>query len=108
MGEKGKMKSDKPVRLDDYLKGLRKALQVAQRDFWKDMRAAEGIFRKEMTAAMREYEKVAYFDKRVPGALTEAAKIFNERHDAAYRIFGEATKGVLQRLERKVEDLMGP
>lgn len=102
------MKSDKPVRLDDYLKGLRKSLQVAQRDFWKDMRAAEDTFRKEMTSAMREYEKVVYFDKRVPGALTEAAKIFNERHDAAYRVFGESTKAVLQRLERKIEDLMGP
>ena len=108
MRKKEKMMVERPARLEDYLKTLRRSLKSARQDFWKDTRAAEEAFHREMTAAVREYEKIAYLDKRVSGALTEAAKSLNDRHDASYRVFGEATKGALQRLEKKIEELLGP
>jgi len=93
--------------LADYLKSLRKALKSAQAGFWRDIRAAEQAFHKEMAAAMREYEKAEYSNRRVPGALAEAAKSLNDRYEAAYRSFGNATKEALERFEKKIEDLMG-
>jgi hypothetical protein len=96
-----------PTRLEDYLKSLKKELRSTQADFWKEMKVAEEGFRKAMVAAMREYEKVEYSNKRVPGALSAASKSFNDQYDTAYQVFGNATKGALERFEKKIEDLIG-
>ena len=96
-----------PARLEDYLKVLSKELRSTQADFWKEMKAAEEGFRKTMITAMRDYEKVEYSSKRVPGALAEASKSFDDQYDTAYQAFGNVTKGALERFERKIEELIG-
>jgi HSP90 family molecular chaperone len=60
-----------------------------------------------MGAAIRDYEKVEYSKKRVPGGLAEAARSFNDKYDTAYQDFGNATKEALERFEKKIEDLIG-
>jgi len=107
MPEKGENMSNKPIRLEDYLKTLRKALKSAQAAFWKEMRAADEVFHREIVQAMRDYEKVEYSNKRVPGALAAASKSLNDRYDAAYQAFGKSTKEALERFEKKIEDLVG-
>jgi len=107
MPEKGKNMKNKPIRLEGYLKTLRKALKSAQVDFWKEMRAADGVYHKEIAQAMRDYEKVEYSDKRVPGALAEAAKSFNDRCEAAYQALGKTTKEALGRFQKMIEELIG-
>jgi hypothetical protein len=96
-----------PARLEDYLKVLSKELRSTKADFWKEMKVAEEGFRKTMIAAMRDYEKVEYSSKRVPGALAAASKDFNDQYDTAYQAFGNATKEALERFERKIEELIG-
>ena len=96
-----------PTRLEDYLKSLRKELKTAQTDFWKEIRAAEQTFHKNMVAAMRDYEKVEYSKKRVPGALEEASKSFNDQYNASYQVFGSTTRQALERFEKRIEDLIG-
>jgi len=96
-----------PTHLEDYLKVLSKELRSTQADFWKEMKVAEEGFRKAMVAAMRDYEKVEYSGKRVPGALVEASKSFSNQYDIAYQDFGIATRGALERFERKIEELIG-
>jgi len=96
-----------PTHLEDYLKVLRKEIRSTQGDFWKEMKVAEEGFRKAMVAAMREYEKVEYSNKRVPGALAAASKSFSDQYDTAYQAFGNATKEALERFERKIEELIG-
>jgi len=98
---------EKPTILKDYLKSLSKRLKSAQGNFWKEMKLAEGAFHKEIVSAMREYEKAEYTDKRVPGALAEAGKDFNERYEAAYKTFGKSTKEALERFQRGIEELIG-
>ena len=95
-----------PGSLEDYIKSLSKELRLAKTYFWKETKAAEEGFHKAIAAAMRDYEKVEYSKKRVPGALAEAAKSFNDQYDAAYRAFGNATKEALERFENKIEDLI--
>jgi hypothetical protein len=96
-----------PSRLQDYLKSLRKELKTAQSDFWKEIKTAENAFHKDIVAAMRDYEKVEYSNKRVPGALAVASKKFNEQYNTAYQIFGSTTKQALERFEKRIEDLIG-
>ncbi len=98
---------ERPTRLQDYLKALRKGLKSAQADFWREMHAAEEAFHKEIAQAMRDYEKVEYSNTRVPGALATASKSFNDRYDTAYQAFGKATKEALERFEKRIEDLIG-
>ena len=104
---KDEKKKDRTISLEDYLKSLRKGIKSAQGDFWKEIRLAEEAFRKDMTAAMRDYEKVEYSNKRVPGTLAEATKSFNERYNVAYGSFGNTTKETLERFEKIIEDLIG-
>ena len=99
--------NNKPIHLEDYLKSLRKGLKSSQVDFWKELRAAEEAFHKEMVQAMRDYEKSEYSNKRISGNLAQAAKSFNEHYDAAYQAFGKSTKEALERFERKIEELIG-
>ena len=102
--DKGK---EMPVRLEDYLKVLSKELRSTQADFWKEMKAAEEVFRRAMVSAMHDYEKVEYSNKRVPGVLAEASQSFINRYDTAYQGFGKATKGALERFTGKIEELIG-
>jgi len=95
------------TRLPDYLKSLSKALKSAQDDFWKDMKAAEKTFHNDIVAAMRDYEKVEYSSKRVPGAIASASKVFNDQYNTAYQILGRTTRAALERFERKIEELIG-
>ena len=104
---KAKNMKEKPTSLEDYLRSLRKSLKSAQGSFWKEMKLAEEAFHKEIVAAMRDYEKAEYTDKRVPGALAEAGKNFNERYEAAYKDFGKSTKEALARFQRGMEELIG-
>ena len=101
------MSEKKTFRLKDYLSKLRKDLKSSQINYWRNIRTAQETFQKELITAMREYETVEYSDKRVPGALGEAAKSFNERYEAAYRAFGEATREALQRFHKNIESLIG-
>ena len=96
-----------PVRLQDYLKSLRKELKTAQSEFWKEIKAAEHTFHKDMVAAMRDYEKVEYSNKRVAGALGTASKNFNDKYHTSYQILGSTTKQALERFHRRIEDLVG-
>ena len=96
-----------PVRLEDYLKVLSKELRSTKADFWKEMKVAEEGFRRAMITAMRDYEKVEYSSKRVPGALAEASNNFNDQYNTAYQAFGSTTKVALERFERKIEELIG-
>ena len=96
-----------PSCLPDYLKTLSKSLKSAQSDFWKDIKAAEDIFHNDLTAAMRDYEKVEYSNKRVPGALAAASKVFTDQYNTAYQIFGRSTRVVLERFEKRIEELIG-
>jgi hypothetical protein len=98
---------EKPTSLEDYLRSLSKRLKSAQGNFWKDTKLAEETFHKEIAAAMHEYEKVEYTDKRVPGSLAEAGKEFNERYEAAYKTFGKTTKEALARFQMEIEELIG-
>jgi len=93
--------------LQDYLKSLRKELKTAQADFWKEIRSAEHTFHKDMVAAMRDYEKVEYSNKRIPGALGTASKNFNDKYNTAYQIFGSTTRQTLERFKKRIEDLIG-
>jgi len=98
---------EKPSSLDDYIKSLSKELRAAKTFFLKETRKAEENFHKAMTAAMHDYEKIEYSKKRVPGALAEAARSFNDRYEAAYQAFGSATKEALENFHKKIEDLIG-
>ena len=99
--------SNKPINLESYLKSLRKSLKSTQTDFWKEIRAADRAYQKEMEQAMRDYEKVEYSTKRVPSALSQAAKIFIDRYDDAYRTLGKTTKESIMRFQKTVEELIG-
>ena len=98
---------DKSSSLDDYIKSLSKELRAAKAYFLKETKKAEEGFHKAMVAAMHDYEQVEYSKKRVPGALVEAGKSFNDKYDAAYQAFGNATKEALERFEKRIEDLIG-
>ena len=98
---------DRPSSLDDYIKSLSKELRAAKTYYLKETKKAEDGFHKAMVAAMHDYEKVEYSKKRVPGALAEAARSFNERYDAAYQAFGNTTKEALEQFEKRIEDLIG-
>ncbi len=99
--------NNKPTRLEGYVKSLRKELKSTQVDFWKEVKTAEEVFHKEMVTAMRDYEKVEYSNKRVPGALAASAKSFNEQYNTTYETLGKATKEALERFEKRIEDLIG-
>ena len=96
-----------PTRLQDYLKSLRKELKTAQADFWKEIKTAENTFHKDMVAAMRDYEKVEYSNKRIAGALGRASKNFNDQYNTSYQIFGSTTRQALERFHKRIEDLVG-
>jgi len=98
---------ERPSSLENYIKSLRKELEFAKVSFWKEIRVAQVNFHKAMVGAMRDYEKVEYLKKRVPGTLAEASKSLNEKYDTAYRAFGNATKEALERFARSTEDLIG-
>ncbi len=98
---------DRPSSLDDYIKSLSKELRAAKAYYWKEMKKAEEAFHKAMTVAMNDYEKVEYSKKRVPGALVEAARDFNDKYEAACQAFGSATKEALEHFHKKIEDLIG-
>ena len=75
--DEGMNKDSKPMSLDNYLKRLGKKMKSSRGSFWRDMTLAEEAFRKEMAAAMRNYEKAEYPEKRIPGALAEAGILFD-------------------------------
>jgi hypothetical protein len=105
--ENKKEKQMPPTRLPDYLKTLSKSLKSTQADFWKEIKAAEDTFHSDIVAAMRDYEKVEYSSKRVPGALAAATKVFNDQYNTAYQIFGRTTRVALERFEKRIEELIG-
>ena len=105
--DEGMNKESKPLSLDDYLKLRGKKMKTAKGSFWREMTLAEEVFRKEITAAMRDYEKAEYTEKRIPGALTEAGKNFDKRYETAYEGFGKLTKQALTQFQKTIEELIG-
>ena len=105
--DEGINKESKAMSLDDFLKHLGKKMKSARGNFWREIALAEEAFRKEMAAAMRNYEKAEYTDKRIPGALAEAGKDFDNHYEAAYEGFGKSTKQALAQFQKTIEELVG-
>jgi len=105
--DEGMNKDSKPMSLDNYLKRLGKKMKSAKGSFWREMTLAEDAFRKEIAAAMGDYEKAEYPEKRIPGALAEAGKNFDKRYETAYEGFGKLTKQALAQFQKTIEELVG-
>ena len=100
-------KASKTMSLDKYLKHLGKKMKSAKSSFWQEMALAEDAFRKEIAAAMRDYEKAEYTEKKTPGALAEAGKNFDKRYETAYEGLGKLTKQALANFQKTIEELVG-
>ncbi len=105
--DEGMNKESKTMSLDNYLKHLGKKMKSAKSSFWREMALAEDAFRKEMAAAMRDYEKAEYAEKKTPGALAEAGENFDKRYETAYEGLGELTKQALTKFQKTIEELVG-
>ena len=105
--DEGMNKDSKAMSLDKYLKHLEKKMKAARGNFWREMALAEEAFRKDIAAAMRNYEKAEYSDKRIPGALAEAGKDFDKQYEAAYEGFGKLSKQALEQFQKTIEELVG-
>jgi hypothetical protein len=82
-------------------------MKSAKGSFWREMTLAEDAFQKEIAAAMWDYEKAEYPEKRIPGALAEAGKNFVKRYETAYEGFGKLTKQALAQFQKTIEELVG-
>jgi hypothetical protein len=105
--DEGMNKDFKSMSLDKYLKRLGKKMKAAKGSFWREMKLAEDAFRKEIAAAMRDYEKAQYTERKIPGALAEAGKDFDKRYETAYEDFGKLTKQALSQFQQTIEELVG-
>jgi len=105
--DEGMNKESKPISLDNYLKHLGKKMKSAKSSFWREMTLAEDAFRKEIAAAMQDYEKAEYTERKIPGALAEAGKNFDKRYETAYEGFGKLTKQSLAQFQKTIEELVG-